>query len=181
MPHIRKKSQKTAGEIRWDVGLLTEKSEVASAPERATILRWFAAQAETTQCEIFAKHGSLLHEKREPGQPVSAELSLACLVLAAKIVRREELALSAKESLQASQADGVSRRRLDKLKVQRRTKSAPKSERIRKEFFHLIGELVESGNSWSMIALYLSRYHKFPITHGYLYNEYQKIKKELEG
>lgn len=182
MPHIKKKkTQKAEGTARWDLGLLTEKSEVFSAPERATILRWFTTQAETTQCEILEKHGGLLHEKREPGKPITAELSLGCLILASKIVRREELALSAKESLQANQADGVSRRRLDKLKVQRRTKTAPKAERIRKEFYHLIGELVAADNSWSMISLYLAKYHKFPITTAYLYNTYQKIKKELEG
>jgi hypothetical protein len=176
----RKSKNKTEVGNRFNIGMIAKYSETTSSADRATALKWFASQGEDTQAEVLQKHGALLHEKRTPGIPITAELSLGMLVLASKIFQREEMALQAKQRLDLSKSADVSRRRMNSLKIERRTKTAPKYEKIRIEYYPVITELIAAGNSWNMVSAYLSKFYRFPVTTAYLYNSYQKIKKNLE-
>jgi len=125
----RKNKSKVEAGNRFNIGLIAKYSETTSAADRAAALKWFACQGEDTQAEVVQKHGILLQEKRTPGSPITPELSLGMLVLASKIYQREEMALQAKQRLELSKSADVSRRRMNSLKVERRTKTAPNLRR----------------------------------------------------
>lgn len=162
----------------YDRQLLAEISETGSPAERSKALVWLADQGEATQVEVIRKRDELLRQKRLPGATVTPELSLGCLVLAAKILRRDEEALALKARLTEAQAGDVTRRRMDRFKTQRKGKRAPKYEMIRVQFYELITGLLEKKFSLADISLYLYQYHKFPITRGHLLKCLKKINAE---
>lgn len=179
MPRRKKKISGAADPApTYDRHLLGEISGTGSPSERSKALSWLADQGESTQIEVIRKRDELLHHKRLPGAMVTPELSLGCLVLAAKILRRDEEALALKARLTEAQAGDVSRRRMDKFKTQRKGKRSPKYEMIRVQFYELITDLLEKKFSLADISLYLYQYHKFPITRGHLQKCLKKINAE---
>ncbi len=176
-----KKKKQDAAETApaYDRKKLAEIAELETPGERAAELRWLGEQGEITQLEIMARRDLIYRQKRESGEPYSVELSQGALLLAVKIIHREQRALSMKMALDAATAADVSKRKMDKYKSRRKSQRSPKYSEIKNRFFVLIERMLERGFSWADISFYLQKEHGFPCTRGYLCNAYKRIKEEL--
>jgi hypothetical protein len=164
-----------------NVKRLGELSELASLSERNAAIKWYVEQGESTRLETFEKQTELIRQSRRDGGIVmNPEFLYSMHLLAIKIIRRTEEALSRKRSVSIAEADEVARKRAKGFLQQKKVKSSVKFSQIRIQFYGVITHLRETqGYSWDDVAAYLQRYHNFICSRAYLQQSFNKITKGL--
>lgn len=167
--------------LKYDLKRIAEVSESPALSERISAVNWLASQGEESKLEVLKKHSEILKHKREPGWPITPELSYGALVLAAKIIRRIDESLAQKRALSVAEANEIALKRAVGFIKPPRKKGAAKFNQIRSQFFGVIQNLRnEHRYSWSEVAAYLQKYHRFVASRAYVQQSYTQIINEME-
>ena len=151
--------------------------------ERKELLRYFANASMDLQRDIISKQTEFLRKNKhkENNYLLREDFILEQLLRAIRRVRFLELqALHRKSSLSDEELKEIKSLRIKRL-LEKKSRKKEKENTIRKKYFWLIKDLKEQGLSWRKIALYLKKYHKFSVTHGYLQQTFKKISLENSG
>ena len=151
--------------------------------ERKELLRYFANASMDLQRDIISKQTEFLRKNKhkENNYLLREDFILEQLLRAIRRVRFLELqALHRKSSLSDEELKEIKSLRIKRL-LEKKSRKKEKENTIRKKYFWLIKDLKEQGLSWRKIALYLKKYHKFNVTHGYLQQVFKKISLEISG
>ena len=151
--------------------------------ERKELLRYFANASMDLQRDIISKQTEFLRKNKhkENNYLLREDFILEQLLRAIRRVRFLELqALHRKSSLSDEELKEIKSLRIKRL-LEKKSRKKEKENTIRKKYFWLIKDLKEQGLSWRKIALYLKKYHKFSVTHGYLQQTFKKISLEISG
>jgi hypothetical protein len=151
--------------------------------ERKELLRYFANASMDLQRDIISKQTEFLRKNKhkENNYLLREDFILEQLLRAIRRVRFLELqALHRKSSLSDEELKEIKSLRIKRL-LEKKSRKKEKENTIRKKYFWLIKDLKEQGLSWRKIALYLKKYHKFNVTHGYLQQVFSRISAENSG
>ena len=154
-----------------------------SEEERKELLRYFASASIDLQRDIMSKQTEFIRQNKHKlsNYLLREDYYLEQLLRAIRRVRFLECqALSRKSSLSDEELSEIKMLRIKRL-LSKKKRPSEKENTIRKKYFWLIKDLKEQGLSWRKIALYLKKYHKFSVTHGYLQQTFKKISLENSG
>ena len=154
-----------------------------SEEERKELLRYFASASIDLQRDIMSKQTEFIRQNKHKlsNYLLREDYYLEQLLRAIRRVRFLECqALSRKSSLSDEELSEIKMLRIKRL-LSKKKRPSEKENTIRKKYFWLIKDLKEQGLSWRKIALYLEKYHKFSITHGYLQQVFSRISAENSG
>ena len=154
-----------------------------SEEERKELLRYFASASIDLQRDIMSKQTEFIRQNKHKlsNYLLREDYYLEQLLRAIRRVHFLECqALSRKSNLSDEELSEIKMLRIKRL-LSRKKRPSEKENTIRKKYFWLIKDLKEQGLSWRKIALYLKKYHKFNVTHGYLQQVFSRISAENSG
>ncbi|ACD97392.1 hypothetical protein [Trichlorobacter lovleyi] len=150
--------------------------------KRQSLFDWFSTQGETIKIEAIRLQGDLANQHRDRyDKQYRHEFYYAMLILALNKMHWTETAHTQKKSLNDKESIQITQLRIERLKAQKRVKSAPKKELIRIRFYEEIAALKSQGLSWRQIADYIRIHHKKNFTFGYLRNCFIELTAEKGG
>lgn len=159
---------------------IAETSTINDLSGRNAALNWFSDQSEEIKIEVMARHSSLMHQQRQPGEKITPEFSFSLLILAAKQIRIDQNAMRFKRDLSVAATEELSRKMIEAGKKPARKKGSKKLARLRKEFLPMIVLLRDQHDySWSEIVKFLWNNHQFEVSKAYLQAAYKKLREEI--
>lgn len=150
--------------------------------KRQALFDWFSTQGEATKIEAIRLQGDIANQYRDRyDKQYRHEYYFSMLILALTKMHWTETAHAQKKVLTDKESAQITQLRINRLKAQKKSKSAPKKELIRIRFYEEIAALKSQGLSWREIASYIRIHHKKNFTFGYLRNCFIELTAEKGG
>lgn len=150
--------------------------------DRHRLFRWLAGQGEETRIEAYRLQADMIKQNWSKYDPnLKAEFYYAMTVAALAMMDWTERAQTQKKRLTPEKLKLITETRIQRVKAKRKTKSAPKRDQIRVQFFEEICDLRSKGLSWREIADYIATYHNQKVSFGHLRECYLEFSEQRHG
>ena len=153
-----------------------------TATDRHRLFRWLAGQGEETRLDAYRLQNDMIKQNRSAYDPaLRAEFYYSMLAKALASMSWIDTAQSQRGQLSLEQSRMISETRIKRMKAKRKSKSSPKKDIIRIQFYEEITALRAAGLSWREVTAYIQDHHHQSFCHGWVRDCYLKLTAQRQG